>query len=178
MKSVILDKDGTLNFDVEGGYIHKVDDLRFIPKVIEGLKLLSDAGFLLIIITNQSGIGRGVFKTEDFRRFIGHECDELEKHGIVISGVYHCPHKPSDECGCRKPGNKLFERAVRDHKLDIYNTWGIGDQYKDLKPLYDMGCRNLILVNTGEKGVDVENKVPCYTAENMLEAAKRCLKWI
>ena len=108
-KAVFLDRDGTINIDK--GYLYRISDFEFLPGAVEALRNLQEAGYLLIIITNQSGIGRGYYTEEDFAVLTDYMKGELSKSGVNISGVYYCPHLPDAEveryrkiCTCRKPG--------------------------------------------------------------------------
>ncbi|MCR5587732.1 MAG: HAD family hydrolase, partial [Lachnospiraceae bacterium] len=123
-KAVFLDRDGTIN--VEKNYLYKIEDFVFLPGVIEGLKLLQDAGFLLIIITNQSGIARGYYTEEDFKILNNWMLNKLAENGINITKVYYCPHLPDAkieeyrrDCDCRKPKLGLFYRAIKEYNIDI-----------------------------------------------------------
>ena len=99
-KAIYLDRDGCLNEDQ--GYVHKVEHFKLLPGVVEGLKKLSGE-FIFFIITNQSGIGRGIHTENDMHNFNGKLLSELKEEGIEIKKVYYCPHIPEDLCGCRKP---------------------------------------------------------------------------
>ena len=103
-KSIFIDRDGILVEDL--GYVHKIEDFKLIPNAIEGLKLLKN--YKLFIITNQSGIARGIYKVEDFLKFNNHLIKELKRHNIKIEKTYYCPHKPEDNCNCRKPKTKFL----------------------------------------------------------------------
>ena len=106
MKAVFVDRDGVITEDI--GYVHKIEDFKLVPNAIEGLKLLKD--YKLFIITNQSGIGRCYYKIEDFLNYNKRVLKELQKHIIKIEKTYYCPHKPEDNCECRKPKIKCSIR--------------------------------------------------------------------
>ena len=122
--AVFLDRDGTINMDKD--FVCRIEDFEFLPGAIEGLKLLQDAGYLLIIITNQSGIARGYYTEADFHKLNDWMLTELQEHyGVKIDAVYYCPHLPSTDelvapelkkyrvsCTCRKPQIGLFEKAT------------------------------------------------------------------
>ena len=120
-KAVFLDRDGTINYDY--GYVHKKDKLKFLPGVIESLERLNNAGYLLIIITNQSGIGRGYFTLEEYNEFNNYMLEKLKEQGINITKVYYCPHTDNDNCNCRKPKLGLFYQAIDEYSylLTIQN---------------------------------------------------------
>ena len=114
-KAVFIDRDGVITEDP--GYVHKLEDFKLISNSVEGLKLLKN--YKLFIITNQSGIGRGIYKQEDFLGFNNHLMKELEKHNIKIEKTYYCPHKPEDNCDCRKPKTRFLKDAEKDFNIDL-----------------------------------------------------------
>ena len=116
--AVFLDRDGTLNEDTM--YPHKIHHFKMLPGVIDGLKKLSKK-YIFVIITNQSGIGRGVFKEEDFQNFNNHLITTLKKEGIEIKKTYHCPHTSEQVCECRKPSAKYINDAAEEFGIDIKN---------------------------------------------------------
>ncbi len=128
-KAVFLDRDGTINRDL--GYVYKPADFIVLPGVMEGLRLLEAAGYLLIVITNQSGIARGYYTEEEY--------DMLEKYidklflanGVHIAKTYHCPHL-GEECDCRKPKTGLFYLAAEEFDIDFSKSYAIGDKPRDL----------------------------------------------
>ncbi|MBI4452493.1 HAD family hydrolase [Candidatus Woesearchaeota archaeon] len=166
-KSVFLDRDGALVEDV--GYHHKLEDFKLIPNVVEGLRLLKT--FKLIIVTNQSGIGRGFYKMEDFENFSNHLIQELKKHNIKIEKIYVCPHKPEDNCECRKPKAKLIKDAEKDFDIDLSKSFMIGDKRIDIEMGHNAGCKS-ILVLTGNGMKEKENSEANYVARDLLDAAK------
>ena len=129
-KAVFLDRDGTINIDL--GYVHEKDKLEFIPGVLEALAEIQAAGFKLIIITNQSGIGRGYFTLEQYKDFEKFMLDQMAKKGVIVDGVYFCPHGPQEHCNCRKPSIWLYEQAARDFNIDWKSSFVVGDSERDL----------------------------------------------
>ena len=166
-KAVLIDRDGVLVEDV--GYHHKIEDFKLIPNVIEGLKLLKD--YLLIIVTNQSGIGRGYYTLKDFENFNNHLLKELKKHGIKIEKTYVCPHKPEDSCKCRKPSPKLIKDAAKEFEIDLSKSYMIGEMKRDIEMGHNAGCKS-ILVLTGKGMKEKENSKADYVAKDLVDAAK------
>ena len=117
-KTVFLDRDGTINEEVS--YLHKVEDFRFLPGVVEGMKRLYDSGFSLVVLTNQAGIGRGYYPEKDAENVHRFMREALVKEGVTLSGIYYCPHHPEAippykvDCPCRKPKAGLFYQAEWD----------------------------------------------------------------
>lgn len=136
-KAVFLDRDGTINIDKN--YLYRIEDFEYKPRVIEGLRLLQNRGFLLVIITNQSGIARGIFTEEQYLSLNDWMIKDLARKGINIAASYYCPHHPEavipqyrKKCKCRKPGIELFEKAIADLDIDQNNSYAIGDRERDL----------------------------------------------
>src|SRR5262245_58884175 len=143
---VFLDRDGTLVRDV--GYGHRLEDYDLLPGVTAGLARLSDAGYRLAIVTNQSGIGRGLFTRADFELFHRQLLEDLVAAGIRVDATYFCPHHPDDGCTCRKPLPGLLYRARDELGADLPASWVIGDHVKDMELAAAAGCRG-VLVRTG-----------------------------
>lgn len=172
IKAVFLDRDGTLNKDP--GYVFKPEDCVLQPRVKEGLKLLQDNGYKLFIVSNQSGIARGMFSVQDMAMFNAQLLSLLP--GIRISKFYFCPHAPDDDCGCRKPSTQSIDHAIKEFGIDRSKSWVIGDMTTDLKMAEDAKLKG-ILVLTGAKGLDGRCKIkPKFKAQDMFEAAKRIIK--
>lgn len=159
-RAVFLDRDGTIN--VEKNYLYKIDDFEFIDGVLEALKELSDAGFLLIIITNQSGIARGYYTEKDYEILNSWLLETLAKNGINITASYFCPHLPDATvekyrtlCTCRKPNTGLFEQAVKDFNIDLKRSFAIGDKIRDLAICEKSDCKGF-LVGNNEKSEIIE----------------------
>jgi len=130
-KAAFLDRDGVINIDKS--YVHKVEDFEFVDGVFETLKFLQDRGYLLIVVTNQSGIGRGYYSEEDFQTLTSYMLKELKKNGIDIAKVYHCPHSPDVKCECRKPAPKMLLDAKKEFDIDMQNSLMIGDKKSDIE---------------------------------------------
>lgn len=155
-RAVFLDRDGVIN--VEKEYLHRVEDFQFLPGVPQSLRLLKQAGFLLIVVTNQSGVARGYFSLEDVHRLHRHLQDELKRYGVAIDGFYICPHHPEHgtgdlcrECSCRKPMPGLIESAAADFAVDPARSFLVGDKLSDVEAGQAAGCR-CFLVRTGYGG--------------------------
>src|SRR3989344_1756862 len=140
--AIFLDRDGVIVEDV--GYAHKIGDFKLIPKAVEGLKLLKN--YKLFIITNQSGIGRGHYKIEDFLNFNVHLIDALKKNKIKIERTYFCPHKPEDNCDCRKPKVKLLKAAEKEFGIDLKKSFVIGDKTADIEMGRNAGCKKILVL--------------------------------
>jgi len=177
IRAIFLDRDGTLNDDTM--YPHKVEQFKLLPGVIEGLKKLSK-DYIFIIITNQSGIGRGIYKEEDFHNFNSHLISELVNAGIEIKKTYYCPHHPNEDCDCRKPNTKNLLSAAREFNIDIKNSWTIGDHPPDIQMGLNAGTKTIfMLTGHGKEHVNEIKKEglnPDFIAENFLQAAEFIIK--
>jgi len=143
---VFLDRDGTLLN--ERGYLSDPSKMAFYPNVIKSLKSLRKAGFKLVLVTNQSGIGRGFFTEKQFRTVHHRFTSLLKKKGARIDGLYYCPHHPQAGCACRKPKTTLARKAARHLNLDLQQSYMVGDQTRDMIFAHRLGGKG-ILVLTG-----------------------------
>jgi D-glycero-D-manno-heptose 1,7-bisphosphate phosphatase len=170
--AVFLDRDGTLIQEME--YLAHPDGVALLPGAAEGLRLLRDAGFALVVITNQSGIGRGLYGLEDYHAVARRLEELLEGEGVRVQGTYFCPHHPDADgvCECRKPSTGLFRAAAKELELDLARSYFVGDRIRDLLPARALGGTG-ILVRTGygaqeEPGVEVDVRVE----DDLLAAAR------
>ena len=147
--AVFLDRDGTLIED--SGFVHEPAKVKLLPGVAQAIKQLNDLGFLVITVSNQSGIARGLYTVADYEAVQQRLGALLAAHGAHIDGAYFCPHHPrfSGPCECRKPGIKLFEDAAAAFDIDLSRSWWVGDRLSDVQPAAVLGG-NAILVATGE----------------------------
>ncbi|MDD4506000.1 MAG: D-glycero-beta-D-manno-heptose 1,7-bisphosphate 7-phosphatase [Sulfurospirillaceae bacterium] len=143
-KAIFLDRDGVINIDK--AYVSKIEDFEFYEGVFEALTHFQNLGYLLIIVTNQSGIGRGYYTEEDFQKLTAWMQRELLHVKIKIDAVYHCPHAPEANCACRKPQSGMFLRAIEDFDIDVKQSWMIGDKPSDIEAALGAGILNTILL--------------------------------
>lgn len=137
-KAVFLDRDGTINVEVD--YLHEPDKLEFIDGTIGALALLKAQGYRLIVISNQSGIGRGYYRAPDVERLHEYMNSILQKHDAAIDAFYYCPHMEQDGCPCRKPRTGLIDRAVADWDIDLSRSYMVGDKETDVMTAVNAGC--------------------------------------
>ena len=166
--AVFLDRDGTIN--VEKEYLIHPGDFEFLPGVPEALKKLQQAGFLLIVVTNQSGIARGYFSLEQVNKLHQYVTLQLEQFGVSLAGIYICPHHPTcgqgeylRDCECRKGKPGMLLEAAEDLNIDLCKSFMIGDKLADIEAGYAAGC-GTYLVQTGY-GRDFEAAAITYGAE-------------
>lgn len=137
-KAILLDRDGTIN--IEKDYLYKIEDFEFEKKAIDGLKILSELGYILIVVTNQSGIARGYYTEKDLMVLNEYVKKTLLKYGIKIEKFYYCPHhkekgigKYKMECNCRKPNSGMLEEAISEFSIDRRSSYMVGDNFSDIE---------------------------------------------
>ncbi len=152
-RAVFLDRDGTIN--VEKDYLHKVEDFEFIPGAPQAIKRLKDGGLLVIVVSNQSGIGRGYFDEQAVEILHEHIQAELTVYGTAIDAFYFCPHHPVHgvgvyqvDCNCRKGAPGMLLQAAEDYNIDLTRSFMVGDKLADIEAGERAGCTP-ILVLTG-----------------------------
>lgn len=144
-KAVFLDRDGVIN-DGTKYYTYTVEDFIFNSGIFEGLTLLQQHGYMLIVITNQSGIAKGIYTVGDVDTVHAFMVQEFEKRGITITQVYYCPHHPDVEaCMCRKPGTLLFEQAIQTYDIDTVQSFMIGDSMRDIEAAQKVGIQGILI---------------------------------
>ena len=155
-RALFLDRDGVINIDY--GYVSRVEDFEFVPGVLDFIKTAQEKGYLPIVVTNQSGIGRGYYTVEAFERLTGYMLEKMREHGIVIdrSHVFHCPHAPDEGCDCRKPKPGMLLSAKARFDIDMAQSVMIGDKESDTEAARRAGVGRTVLV---EKNKPIERKV-------------------
>jgi D-glycero-D-manno-heptose 1,7-bisphosphate phosphatase len=155
-RAVFLDRDGVVN--VDNGYVSQVDDFEFIEGVIEACKKLKEKGYLLVLITNQSGIARGYFSEEQFHSLTEWMDWSLADRGVDLDGIYYCPHHADKglgeykvDCDCRKPKPGMLLSAIKDLNIDVSNSILVGDKVSDLQAGIAAGIKRNYLVRTGKE---------------------------
>lgn len=159
-KAVFLDRDGVINRE-RNDYTFRIEDFEILPDVFDALKLLQKAGYLLIIVSNQSGIGRGLFKIEDTEKMHGYLLEKLKEHDIRIEEIYYCVHHPeTGSCICRKPDSLNVEKALARFHIDPAQSYFIGDKERD----------TIAGEKVGVKGILIESN------SSLIEAIQPCLE--
>lgn len=150
-RAAFLDRDGVIN--VDHGYTYRVDAFEFVPGVLQAAATLAALGFKLVVVTNQSGIGRGLYTDADFQALTHWMCDQFTAAGAPLAGVYWCPHHPTDaigahrrDCDCRKPKPGMLLQAARELDLDLGASVMFGDKRSDLQAAQAAGLRERVLL--------------------------------
>jgi D,D-heptose 1,7-bisphosphate phosphatase len=181
-RAIFLDRDGTINEDP--GYISDPEKVVLLPDAGKALATLKKNGFLLLVISNQSGIARGIMKSEDVDKVNDRINQLLEKYDVSLDAFYYCHAHPEysseEECECRKPSPKLVYGAAENFKVELNQSYFIGDAVSDIECGKNAGL-STILVKTG-KGVESlsilqkDNNFPSFVADNLLNACEFILK--
>jgi histidinol-phosphate phosphatase family protein len=156
--AIFLDRDGVINYNRED-YVKRPEELVFLPGSAAAAARLTRAGYTLLIVSNQAGVGRGRMSREDLEAVTRKMIDGLEAEGARIGGVYYCLHRPEEACGCRKPAPGLLERAAREHGIDLSRSLIVGDQERDLAAGAAVGARG-VLVLSGKTSLAEADRLP------------------
>lgn len=143
--ALFLDRDGVINKDFN--YVHKIENFEFIDGVFDAIRFYQEQGYLPVVITNQSGIGRGYYTNEQFDVLTKWMIEEFKKEGIEIAKVYFCPHNTDENCDCRKPLPGMLKNAQVDLNIDLKNSILVGDKESDIEAGIAAGLSTLFLVS-------------------------------
>ncbi|HSB11892.1 MAG TPA: HAD family hydrolase [Blastocatellia bacterium] len=182
--AVFIDRDGTLNEDI--GYVSTPEGLILFPFAAEAVRLVNRAGLKTIVITNQSGIARGMYSEQTLNAIHSTMLEKLASEGAIVDAIYYCPHHPEIggplyriDCNCRKPQTGMLEAARREHNIDLARSFVIGDKASDIDLARNAGARSaLVLTGYGRETFEHPDRWPCepdIVAENLLEALERIL---
>lgn len=182
--AVFLDRDGTLVKEV--GYLDSLERLEVFPFTTEALRVLARAGFAIVVVTNQAGVARGFFDEAFVQHVHGHLARRFADAGVVLDGVYYCPHHPAASveryrlaCECRKPKPGMLRRAERELGLDLARSWVVGDRWHDVELAHHVGARG-ILVRTGYGGSEAASVPPSLShapiADHLFDAVSLILR--
>ena len=180
-KCIFLDRDGNINIEKE--YLHKIEEFEFIKGAKEAIKIFNELGYLVVIVTNQSGVARGYYNEESVKKLHNYLQREVEKIGGHIDGFYYCPHHPKKgigeyklDCQCRKPEPGMFLQAKKELDIDFNNSIMVGDKVSDVEAGRKLGMRS-ILVKTGHGKKEIEKlNFQCEIYESLWEFAKTLQK--
>ncbi len=162
-RTVFLDRDGVINAD-SPDYIKSWKEFRFLPGSLEAIRRLTENGYTLIVITNQSAVGRGMISLDTLKDMHGRMCRRIAEAGGRITDVFFCPHHPADGCDCRKPKPGMILKSAETHAIDLSHAWMIGDSAKDIECGLRAGCSGTILVKSGQwEQAQRELKSKCIT---------------
>jgi len=171
--TVFLDRDGTIIHDP--GYLGSASDVSLLPGAGDAIRRLNEAGVRVIVVTNQSGIGRGYYSEDDFQAVQVEICTQLQGYGAHIDATYFCPHDPTvHQCECRKPGLTLYRRAEQEQGVETVGAWFVGDRVHDVEPAEILGGHGLLVA--GHDGTfDHPMPASCERVDSLKEAVDRIL---
>lgn len=175
-KTVFLDRDGVLNEDPIGNYIMKPADFKLLPGVLDGVGLLQKDGYRLIVVSNQAGIGDGVFTTKELDRVNERMISLFAERGIRFDGIYYCLHGKQVGCDCRKPRIGLFKKAAKDFKIDREKSYFIGDKLSDVEAGKEFGV-SVIMLRTGHGAME-EKLITMLKPDFLVDAFADAIKII
>lgn len=176
-RAAFIDRDGVINEELD--YVHRIEDFHLLPGAVEGLRLLQDDGWALVVVTNQAGIGRGLYTEQQFHALTDHMRSTLAAGGVRLAGVYHCPHHPTAgigdyrrDCACRKPRPGMLLQAADELGLDLASSVLVGDKESDLEAGQAAGCAAVVLAESGHAIDDAARRRADHVALGLLEAAR------
>ena len=176
-KAAFIDRDGVIN--EERNYVRRISDFVLLPGVIDGLLLLRNAGYRLIVVTNQAGIARGYYDQDEMERLHVHMRQVLAEHGVLLDAIYFCPHHPRGsienltiKCDCRKPSPGLLLQAAEDFSLNLDTSVLIGDKLSDVKAGKRAGVGRTVIVESGHDVGCVARLEADVVAADLLAAAR------
>ena len=180
--AVFIDRDGTISEEV--GYVNHPTRFRVFPYSSEAIRILNDAGWLAIVITNQAGVARGYFSEDVILRIHDQLTRDLQNESARLDAIYYCAHHPSAgeppyrlDCDCRKPKPGLIQQAAKDFDIDLTSSWMAGDRYSDIELARNAGLRSaFVLSGYGRGEWEYQSQrwehQPDLVCENLLEAVK------
>ena len=178
MKMIFLDRDGVINeFPGHGLYVTKVKNLHLMPRSLEAIRILTEAGFTIFVISNQAGVGKGVFSKDKLNRITHKMIKVVERHGGKIKKVLYCIHRPDAGCTCRKPGVGSIAKAMRSVNKSLRAAKGgyfVGDTKADIETGFNAGCKTIFVLSGRENRRYMRTWLvkPDYVAKDLLEATK------
>jgi len=179
--AVFLDRDGTVIHEVD--YLKSTDQVRLLPRAAAAIRRLNEAGMVVVVVTNQSGIARGIVSESDLVAIHDLIRHRLARYGAALDAIYFCPHHPTEglppfrrRCRCRKPAAGMLTRAARDLALDLHRSFTVGDSERDLVAGQKAGCRT-ILVRTGY-GRRTEASASSLPADYVADDLADAVDWI
>lgn len=177
LKAAFIDRDGVIN--EERNYVYQVEDFVLLPGVVQGLSILREAGYLLIIVTNQAGIARGYYNHSSVDTLHEHMFDQLAQQGVFLDAVYFCPHHPHGkikklafQCECRKPSPGMLNAAALEFNLDLSASVLIGDKFTDIQAGKRAGVGKNIIVESGHYLEQEARLQADLIAKDLLAAAR------
>lgn len=170
---VFLDRDGVINADRDD-YVKNTDELIVFPYAAKSIACLNDAGFTVIVISNQQGVAKGLIKESGLMAIQNEISGQVKIAGGKITAFYYCRHFASDDCGCRKPDPGMLEKAAKDHNIDLENSYMVGDTWKDISAGKAVGCKAIAVLSgmLAEEDIAKLETGPDFVARDLAEAVE------
>jgi D-glycero-D-manno-heptose 1,7-bisphosphate phosphatase len=168
---VLLDRDGVINRRIADGYVIRWKEFEFLPGVLAALRLFRENGYTVLVVSNQSCVGRGLLSWEELQAITRRMLLEVALAGGAIGNVYYCPHAPGDECSCRKPQPGLLLKALKEHQAWPAQIYMVGDSESDMEAAARAGCRGLLVQRGGFLRYRAVGEAPSNVVSDLLEAA-------
>jgi len=173
-KVIFLDRDGTIN--VDSGFVHSKQHFHFAPGAQEALKRLQEAGFILAVVTNQSGIGHGFYTEEDMHELHRHMVEELAEEGVSLAKIAYCPHRRDGNCDCRKPKRGMIDQVAAEvGEIDYEQSWVIGDKLSDTQMGKEVGAKTALIKSEYWGEADLEEGRPDVVVDDLAQAAGKII---
>tara|TARA_Y100000031_G_C8136445_1_gene345471 strand:+ start:216 stop:764 length:549 start_codon:yes stop_codon:yes gene_type:complete len=178
-KAIFLDRDGVINKDPGGGdYIKSWKEFQFLPNAIDAIKKLNQHGYKIFVISNQAGVGKGLYSQQALSELTENMLKEISSQGGNIESVSYCTHRPDEGCGCRKPKTGMIEKVTSGLGIDFKATYFIGDAQTDIGVGKNIGCKTILLL-TGKEDLDSIRDwklKPDFIKKDLMEAVEWVLK--
>ena len=174
-KFVLLDRDGVINRRPGPGWVTRWEEFCFLPRAPEALRKLNEHGYKSIIVSNQSGVGRGLLSEEDLKRITAKFREEAARQEAGIEAVYYCIHRPEDGCECRKPRPGLLLKAQKEHGFRFSSTFLVGDTEVDYQAGTSVGCPVILIANREPTSPEASPPEPPAIAGDLYEAVQYIL---
>ncbi len=173
MKIIFLDRDGVINRDPGfGAYVTSWSEFEFLPGALEAIKKLGQAGFEIIVISNQAGVAKGLYTLKDLDEITKNMLKKIEKAGGKMRSVHYCPHRDEDNCDCRKPKVGLFSQATKGLQMNFSDTFFVGDNRRDVLAAEAIGAKSIFVLSGNTKLEELDVK-PDFIARDLLEAVDK-----
>jgi D-glycero-D-manno-heptose 1,7-bisphosphate phosphatase len=172
-RAVFLDRDGVINRKAaEGEYITRWEDFQFLPGAVEAIALLAQAGWKVIVITNQRCVAKGLLTIPELEKIHQNMLYELARAGAKVDAIYYCPHEEQPPCTCRKPLPGMLFTAAQERQLDLTSSWMVGDSEKDVEAGRRAGCRTVLITSTPGRKTGFAD----FCETSLLDAGRRIME--
>src|SRR3989338_627582 len=175
MKAIFLDRDGVINrYPGDTKYVTSWKEFHFLPNAKKAIALFAGKKYLIFVISNQAGVSKGLYSQDALNDITNRMLRALEKSGAKVNAVYYCTHRDEDNCSCRKPKAGLVKLAVQGKKINLKDSFFIGDTIRDVRAAKAAGCKSILVFSGAEKPSNRDNwqTYPDFTFKDLYAAAK------